>query len=311
MSPEIAPDALEDDDASAPPSGPELVSPADYEARFARLTAPGVADALRAALTAKHNEKVARRRLGATWMQALQAKDFPAEDEDLIPWLLACSEAVRRRESRHDQKWNAMTANGKTLENLAPRPAHDPLPPVLEKVRDAAEEVAAAKPIDARAYEMMKEHYLRDEPVRAVADKWSIPPKGYYDQTERFSKRVRKALLKPGGLALLVLGLALGYLLHRAPRGPEPSTVPPIAALPPPPAPALPDARTLGAAFKADGLAACAKEKWETCAAKLSDAVQIDPPLADDPAVTKARNDAADALSRNAERKTRPPGAKP
>jgi hypothetical protein len=292
------------DNASTPSVAPAAIPPDEYARRYARITAPGVLDALRAELAERYgSRKAADTRIGGVWEQAMQSKTFPREGEPLVPWLVDRADAVRRRESRHTAKWNAMTENVDALDDAGSPDDRESLPPELVEVKRVAEEVAAARPMDGRAYAMMKDHYLKDEPVRAVANKWGVPEGGYYDQTERFSACVRKRLARPSTIAMLLIGFAVGYLLHHPPRRDDRPTTPPVAVAPTPPTPEAPDLHAIAAAFRADGLAACARAKWDVCYAKLSDATQVDPTLATDPAVTKAKEDAAREMAKSMDRK--------
>jgi hypothetical protein len=319
--------ANENDDASLDEPVHEPVVPDQYARRYARITAPGVLEGLREKLAAAipkgaseravaaHARRVADR-VAAAWDQAMRTRAFPAEGEPLVPWLITQADVARRRESRHRAKLSVMAGRDAAMEAVADEAAPESSP-VLDKVRVAAEAVAAERPVDARAFEMLRDHIVREKPVASIAADNDINPKDYYNQTERFTARVRRRLASPTVLGLLLLGFVVGYLLNHPPRPADRARLPPVGVAPH--VPEGPDSRAIAADIKEEAFQACAAQSWATCYAKLNDAVKVDPTLANDPAVTaaieKARKGVVDDLTKKApppnDSKKAPGGARP
>jgi hypothetical protein len=284
-------DDREPDSEKVPPPDPAWPPPSPEETarRNAIIAAPETRALLLKSLekcAKKHREEIVQQ--GCT--DALADPEFPVDEALVLPFLLRKTDNARQRHY-HALRRAKVTGREVRIRGLG-SPGGEPLSPELERVSEAAENVALHDATSAQTLAMMKDHYLADMEVRDIARKYGTTEDAYYKAT----KRLRARVLALMGIAVILLALLVfrprppqatdGTIAHDVP-GPVPTS--PVD-LPPAPTDAL------VAKLVADGEAACDRQEWRLCIAKLEEASTRDPSVTRDPRFQAARRAASQAI---------------
>jgi DNA-directed RNA polymerase specialized sigma24 family protein len=215
-----------------------------------------------------------------TLFRAFQAKSWP--EDEAVPfyaWLRRYANITRLRYQRALQRGERVEAT----EDMDAFPVE--LKPYMDDYYDVLRAIKAVlaegRPLDADTAEIIRAKIEEGKSFKESALERGISEEAVNQRVHRFLTRVRKHMLASGAAAAVLLCIV--FLLIREVLIPEPVT----SANP---APIVDDLRERG-------LTQCRQGHFEPCLHLLDRAKALDPAGDTDPAIVKARADAAKAMA--------------